>query len=190
MDWRNYLSLLGLIALLGVLAAFYGFKTTDEHVSNPSSSNQIPDYTAVDAESTTTDDTGQVIRHVTSQSLRHFTQPFDHADMDQPQVTLLTQGTPQWFMHALQGVSLNNNSHLILNIEVMAKRLTTLPREAMTLTTTSMDAYPDLQAVQTMAHVQVVSSQGTTQADGMDASLLTGILHLHKHVQGFYVLVH
>ncbi|NNM51597.1 MAG: LPS export ABC transporter periplasmic protein LptC [Pseudomonadales bacterium] len=190
MDLKNSASLLGIFIMLACLAYFYGYKSSGERTLTGIGSSQAPDYRVTGAESMLTDDNGIVIRQVTSQSLDHFSQGVEHSLLQTPQVVMFQDGLPAWQLDAEQGTSLSNNSHLILKQNVVGKRLTTLAREKLTISTSLLDAYPDLQAISTEVAVHMVSSQGDTDALGMDASLKTGELNLHHNVRGTYVLTH
>ncbi len=188
MDWRNSLSLLAIILMLGTLAYLYGSGNVSEHLYVMPNPADIPDYTATNTQSLSTDEHGQIDRKVSSDNLRHYLLPSEHTVLEHPNVTILTAGKPAWGLKAAHGISLENNTHIVLNDHVIADHLIPDPHQYLHVQTTTLDAFPDLQSVQTNAHVQINSAQGQTDADGMDASLRTGILHLHQHVHGTYVL--
>ncbi len=190
MDIKNSASVLGIFIMLACLAYFYGYKSAGERTLTGSGLSQAPDYRVTGAESLLTDDNGIVIRQVTSPALDHYSQGGEHALLQTPHVVMFQDGLPTWQLDAKQGTSLNNNSHIILNQQVIGKRLTSLAREQLTISTSLLDVYPDLQAISTDVAVHMISSQGITDALGMDASLKTGELNLHHSVRGTYVLTH
>ncbi len=190
MDWRNSLSLVAIILMLGTLAYLYGSGNVSEHMELTSNNADVADYMATSTQSISTDDHGKVDRRVTSDALRHYMQPAEQTRMEHPHVIILTEGKPVWGLKAQHGISMESNAHIVLNDDVVADHLIPDPHQHLHLQTTTLDAFPDLQAIQTNAHVFINSAQGQTEADGMDASLRTGILHLHQHVHGTYVFAH
>ncbi len=187
LDQRNVLSLLAALFLLGVLTYELGQRRADLSAAS-SESPTLPDYRATSIESISTDERGHVIRQMTADNLDHYIHPVDHANLLHPRVIMLENDLPTWEIDALHGVSLDNNTHLILSEQVHGRRLTQDPRERMQIYTSLMHAYPDAQAVNTTVSVHIDSTQGITDAVGMDASLKSGLLNLHHNVRGNYVL--
>ncbi len=187
LDQSNALSLLAALLLLGALAYELGQRRVDLS-SASGESPTLPDYRATHIESISTDEHGHVIRQMTADTLDHYMHPIDHADLLHPRVIMLENDLPTWEIDALHGVSLDNNTHLILSEQVHGRRLTQDPKERMQIDTSLMHAYPDAQAVNTTVSVHIDSAQGITDAVGMDASLKSGWLNLHQNVRGNYVL--
>ncbi len=187
-DKRNALSLLAVLLLLGTLAYELGQHRGDPSSATSSEDASLPDYKATVIQSISTDDQGQVIRHMTADTLEHYSHPIDHANLLHPRVIMLAKNVPTWEILANDGVSLDNNTHLILSDHVHGRRITQIPQDALQIDTSLMHAYPDTQTIDTDVAVHINAYQGITDALGMDASLKSGLLNLHHQVRGTYVL--
>lgn len=190
MDIRNILSLSAVLLVAGAIGYYWeGTHDTVNTLTRPDQARN-PDYIATGISSLQTDEQGVVTRRMEAGKLKHYTLPADHAEIDAPRITLVETHQPNWLVTSDQGESIENNSHLLLEKNVVAKRLANTPRDTMQLNTELLHVYPDKEAASTPEAFTMTSSQGQATAKGMDASMKTGIINLHSEVKGVYVPAH
>lgn len=184
MDARNLLSLSGVLLVLGAAGYYWGMGQSGQELVN-GNEQSLPDYQVESLEGWQTDEQGRLLRHLKADSVTHYPKP-EQALMQAPVVTLYKEGEPAWRVTARQGISLDQNSHVILKENVLGERLTpgVVPVK---VSTSQLEVFPAKESLKTDAVVTINSPQGHIQSRGLSANLKENTLNLHSEVQGIYV---
>lgn len=183
MDVRNILSLSGVLLVLGAAGYYWGLGQRGSLTE--AEPERRPDYVVTGILTLETDENGQLRRRLQAAELRHYDQPRDSAELDQPVLTLYEQGREAWRVSARRGRSFNQNTEVRLEGDVHAERRDpdALP---LTFDTSVLYAYPQQERLATHARVVVQSPQGQLTSQGLEASVKTGELVLSEKVTGNY----
>lgn len=179
---KRYWALLVVSVMTALMvSSFDAFNQLDQRAKVQEDFNE-PDFYIQGSKIQVYDEQGLVSRVLFADEMKHYPGP-DLTELQQPRMSIYSQGQQQWLIQAREGVLKNNQDELVLNGDVI---LQPLEKSSMSfdLTTEALTLYPERQEAHTKEHVDIKGPGMTMQAVGMDAYFEQQQIQFLSNVRG------
>lgn len=164
--WSQRQMLLGLLFALSGLAAWWLMQSRSEGEAVAGARDRLPDYVVEDFSAVETDASGQPIRRLIAEELRHYTDE-DLSELDEPRMELMQVAAPPWLARARAGTVLAGGEQVRLTGDVQLDRVGDAQSRPAHMETERVDIWRAQGLAETDLAVHIRSAGDSLQANGM-----------------------
>lgn len=145
----------------------------------------VRDFYLADFDLTTMNAAGKPRYYLQATGMQHYADD-DTAQLTMPRLTIYRPAAAPWLVRSAQAHVAAGGQSVLLQDDVMVRRMTTDKRDTLEISTSALRVVPAKEYAETDQPVTIVTDLGVTRAIGMQADLKQQHLQLLAQVRGDY----